>query len=251
MGIETGGSGGNTVRPRTPVVLVHGSGDSARCWGGVVERLGWGPDRLVALDLPGHGARANEAPPAPEIAAYAAAVRQEIVRLGLPRVALVGHSLGSIITLTLALDTPDLVERIALLGTGARLRVLPALLEGAHADPQATQLRLSELGHAPGHEAMAAAYTATLAPTARDAFYHDLAACNSFDLMGDVQRVTQPALVMAGAEDRLTPPKYAEYLAQHLPHATLIVVPDAGHYLMDEAPDAVAQALRRWAEEGE
>jgi pimeloyl-ACP methyl ester carboxylesterase len=230
------------------MVLVHGSGDSARCWDSAIERLGWEPERVFALDLPGHGARVAEPPPAPDVASYAAAVRQAVERRGLQRVALVGHSLGGIISLRLALDAPDLVERIALVGSSARMRVLPALLEGARADPRATQRRLVELGHAPGHEAMAEAYVDTLLPCAPDALFRDLAACNSVEMMGELPQVAQPALVIIGAEDRLTPPKYAEYLAERLPRATLVIVPDAGHYLMDEAPDALAQALRRWAE---
>ena len=43
-----------------------------------------------------------------------------------------------------------------------------------------------------------------------------------------------------------TPPKYAQYLADHLARATLTTIPDAGHYLPVEAPQAVAKAMREW-----
>ena len=46
----------------------------------MIERLVWGPDRVFALDLPGHGARAAEPPPAADVTAYGAALREETIR---------------------------------------------------------------------------------------------------------------------------------------------------------------------------
>jgi pimeloyl-ACP methyl ester carboxylesterase len=204
----------------------------------------------VALDLPGHGKRVEEPLPDPAtVAEYAAAVRRDVGGHGLAGVTLVGHSLGSAIVLRLALDAPELVERIVLIGAGARLRVLPALLELAREQPETAWRQLVALGYAPGHGAMAEAYLDTSTPLAAGALYRDLAACDGFDVMAVLGAVRQPALVIVGAEDRLTPPKYAAYLAEHLPQATLVTIPDAGHSVMDEAPERVAAALREWLNE--
>ncbi|HEX6819955.1 MAG TPA: alpha/beta hydrolase, partial [Ktedonobacterales bacterium] len=64
--------------------------------------------------------------------------------------------------------------------------------------------------------------------------------------MDELAHVTQPALIITGEQDRLTPPKYGEFLRERLPNATAVVVPEAGHYVMDEAPDAVAAAISSW-----
>ena len=230
-----------------PLVFIHGSGDSARCWDGVIQHLGELARGAVALDLPGHGGRVGEPLPDPAtVAAYAAGVRRDIEGRGLAGMILVGHSLGSAIALRLALDAADLVERVALIGAGARLRVLPALLELARAQPEVAWRQVVELGHAPGHEAVAEADASAAPPAAPDALYRDLSACDTFDVMAELGGVRQPALVIVGAADRLTPPKYAAYLVEHLPHATLVTIPDAGHYVMDEAPEAVATSLREW-----
>jgi pimeloyl-ACP methyl ester carboxylesterase len=231
------------------LVLIHGSGDSGRCWGEVVRHLGALGRRAVALDLPGHGARVGEPPPDPAtVAEYAQAVRREIEARGDggTGVALVGHSLGSAIALRLALDAPELVERLALVGAGARLRVLPAMLELARTQPDEAWRQVVALGHAPGHEQMAAAYAEAAAPTAPGALYRDLVACDGFDVMGELDSVRQPTLVLVGAEDRLTPPKYAAYLVEHLPHATGVTLPGAGHFLMHEAPEEMARSLCEW-----
>ncbi|MGH2487178.1 MAG: alpha/beta fold hydrolase [Ktedonobacterales bacterium] len=227
------------------LVFVHGSGDSAGCWAPIIQRL---PQcACLALDLPGHGALVDRpGPSAMSVADYADYVRHELTRRNLADVCLVGHSLGSAIALTLALEWPALVGRLVLVGAGARLRVLPNLLAEARTHPEATIRALVTLGHAPGHEQMAERGLAQPRPTAPGMLYRDLAACDAFDLLDDLGRIAQAALIVVGAEDRLTPPKYARFLCQRLTNATLVTIPDAGHYVMEEAPDALADAIRAW-----
>ncbi|HEU5439350.1 MAG TPA: alpha/beta hydrolase [Ktedonobacterales bacterium] len=227
------------------IVFLHGSGDSAKTWDAVIERLP-GYDCL-ALSLPGHGDRLDRpGPGAMSVADYAAAVHAAFARRELEGVTLVGHSLGSAIALWMALEYPSRVGRVVLVGAGARLRVLPALLESAVTDQAATQHELLHIGFAPGHEAAAEAYTAALAPVASGVLGRDLAACDAFDVMADLGRIDQPALIVVGEHDRLTPPKYATYLRDHLDRATLVTVPDAGHFVQAEAPDVLAAAIRDW-----
>ena len=230
---------------KTTLVFLHGSGDSARRWDPLIARLP--DDNCLGLDLPGHGGLIDEPGPTElSVAGYAEYVAHELMRRGLTRVCVVGHSLGSAITLTLALEWSALTGRIILIGAGARLRVLPDLLEGARTDPDATRATLARLGHAPGHEQAAEQAIAELPPVAPGMLYRDLAACNAFDVMDELAHVTQPALIITGEQDRLTPPKYGEFLRERLPNATAVVVPEAGHYVMDEAPDAVAAAISSW-----
>jgi pimeloyl-ACP methyl ester carboxylesterase len=232
-----------TDGPADTLVLVHGSGDSARCWDGVRERLGDDGPRVVALDLPGHGTRTGEPLLEPSVVAYAGWVRDQLRAAGIARAMLAGHSLGSAIVLRLALDDPQLVAHAVLIGAGARLRVQPALLELARSDAA----QLVELGHAPEHAGLAAAYLASLAPIAPGALANDLAVCDGFDVMRELAALQTPVSILVGEHDRLTPPKYARYLAEHIVGSRLHVVAGAGHYLMDEAPDEVARALREAA----
>jgi pimeloyl-ACP methyl ester carboxylesterase len=227
------------------LVFVHGTGDSARVWDAVIARLRG--ETTLALDLPGHGARASQSGPAEmSVAEYAADVRETLAQQGMGGVCLIGHSLGGAIALRLAADAPELVRRLVLVGAGARLRVLPALLEGARSDPAATVRRLVELGMTDEHQALAEEHAATRAPAGPGVLHRDLAACDAFDMMGELERVRPPTLLLTGEDDRLTPVKYATYLAERLPDARLEVIPGAGHYVLLEAPDAVAGALRTW-----
>src|SRR5262249_10097895 len=151
----------------------------------------------VALDLPGHGAAAGGVAPAQvSVAGYVESVREELSRRGLSGVCLVGHSLGSAIALRLALDHADLVGHLVLVGGGARLRVLPALLDQAREDPGQAKRTLTEYGFSPRHEARRAAYLARTTPLAPHMLYRDLAACDGFDVMSELARITQPVLVV-------------------------------------------------------
>lgn len=227
------------------IVFVHGSGDTAHVWDAVIAQLpGWS---CVALDLPGHGTKLEQ--PGPErmsIEEYAACVRDDLGQNNLTGICLVGHSLGSAIALRLAKDAPDLVSRLVLVGSGARLRVLPTILEAACDQGERTRQEVVAASFATGNSAERDAMLAEPAQLAPGMLYRDLAACDAFDMMSELGSIAQPALVVTGDEDRLTPPKYAHYLRDHLPNATLVLVPEAGHYLPVEAPEALAAAIRDW-----
>jgi pimeloyl-ACP methyl ester carboxylesterase len=227
------------------LVIVHGSGDSGAVWAPLIALL---PDvRAVALDLPGHGALVDQPGPAEmSVTDYAAFVRATLEKLGAQRPTLVGHSLGGAVALRLTLDAPELVGRMALVGSGARLRVAPAFLEAARTAGPTGAPAITQMAFAEGHAVEAERYHTQRAGAAPGMLYRDLAACNQFDVMGEVGRITQPTLLIVGEGDRMTPPKYSEYLATQIPNATLAIIPDAGHYAQIEQPQRVADALRAW-----
>lgn len=237
-------SSANNTHPT--FVFIHGSGDNAHVWDAVIAAL---PQyTALALDLPGHGALIDRPGPATmSIEDYTGVVRAELTRRGLEHICLVGHSLGSAIALRMAVDYPALVSRLVVIGAGARLRVLPELLTQTQTDP-AAKARLIEWAFAPAHQQQARAFAGQLAPTAPGILHRDLAACNAFDMMSELGHIAQPTLVITGEEDRLTPPKYAHYLAEHLDNARLVLLPNVGHYAHIEAPEAIADAIRAWLE---
>jgi pimeloyl-ACP methyl ester carboxylesterase len=227
------------------LVFIHGSGDDAHIWDALIACL---PQyTAIALDLPGHGTRTEESSPATmTVADYAASVRHELARRDLNHVCLVGHSLGSAIALRLAVDAPEVVSRLVLVGAGARLRVLPALLAEAASDPAAAKAKLVELAYAPTHAADAHTMIEQAPTPTPGILYRDLAACDTFDMMAELAQIAQPVLILTGEEDRLTPPKYGSFLAERIRGAQLALIADAGHYVQIEAPAACAEAISAW-----
>lgn len=228
------------------VLFVHGAGGSWRHWGLTLRELE-GACR-VALDLPGHGRSGGRGETT--IGAYSDVVLTFAREMGLRDLVLVGHSMGGAIAQQAALAAPDLVARLVLVSTGARLRVHPDFLAGlAQPDIAPITRRLAREMYGPAAPAAQIAQAAReLAATRPEVYHGDLVACDHFDLRPRLQEITQPTLVLVGSEDRMTPPRLSEALAASLPNATMTVVPAIGHMPPIEAPDAVAAALRHFLE---
>jgi pimeloyl-ACP methyl ester carboxylesterase len=62
----------------------------------------------------------------------------------------------------------------------------------------------------------------------------------------DLPAITAPALVLAGSEDIITPPRESEEIAAGIPGAKLVILPGCGHLSTLESPDSVTAALSEW-----
>ena len=84
--------------------------------------------------------------------------------------------------------------------------------------------------------------------TARAA-YADFQATDRFDLREWLPEIILPTLVIAGEDDTMTPPKYQQFLADRLPNARLVLLPDAGHYVHVEQEATFNAELERFLAE--
>ncbi|NJN47026.1 MAG: alpha/beta hydrolase [Candidatus Competibacteraceae bacterium] len=222
--------------PNNPynAVLIHGAGADHSHWPPELADL---PDCTVTyLDLPGHGRSAG--PGKDNVAAYAQIIQQFVEIQGLSRVFLFGHSLGGAIALTLALDNPPWLEALVLVGTGARLKILPALLEQVSVDYPTAVSAICELMFGPETppELVAAEQVRYLKATDWRVVHDDFVACNGFDVMDRLGVIAVPTLVVVGGADALTPLKYGQFLKDSIPGAQLAIMPEAGHMMAREKP---------------
>ncbi len=229
----------------TPIIFLHGAGGSHLIWGSQLRALG-AITRALALDLPGHGKSSGRG--RDSIEASRDVVVAFLDALKLERAIVVGHSMGGAITQLLALSHPDRVAGIALVGTGARLRVLPAVLDGILNDFDHTARMLTEYSFAPAADTDLLEQSEMQLRACDPRVTHgDYAACNAFDVMERVAEIRAPTLVICGKQDRMTPPKYSEYLASKIPNARFVLIEGAGHNVMIEKPEAVNRALIEFA----
>jgi pimeloyl-ACP methyl ester carboxylesterase len=229
-----------------PLLFLHGAGDSHLLWNGQLAAFA-GTHCTYALDLPGHGRSTGQA--RDTISAYAAIVHKFLDALGIDKTIVAGSSMGGAVAQTLALESPELVSGLVLVGTGARLRVASAFIDGVKTDFQSTARALVEHYYAPGApETLRNKSLAQLVKSGAAVLAQDFAACDRFDIRDRLPEILMPTLVVCGAEDKMTPPKYSEYLARHIPHSQLVLVPGAGHMVMLEQPQAFNHALSAWLE---
>jgi pimeloyl-ACP methyl ester carboxylesterase len=74
--------------------------------------------------------------------------------------------------------------------------------------------------------------------------YGDWVADDTFDVMSRVSEVRVPTLAVCGAEDRLTPVKYHQFLATQIAGCRLSVIESAGHWVFWEQPEAFTRTIR-------
>jgi pimeloyl-ACP methyl ester carboxylesterase len=227
-----------------PIVAIHGAGGLGRYWGNQLVGLSR-QVRFVAFDLPGHGR--STGPTHTTIVEGAQRVEAMMDVLKIKQAVLLGHSMGGALALRLAQQQPDRVHGLVLVGTGARSRVHPRILDGIHADWNATTRLITEWSYAPGTSPLVLdTATADLRDVDPRVVHSDYAACNEFDMMSEIGNIAAPALVLVGEHDRMTPPAYAQHLVRSLPNAVLEVIPNAGHMAMLEQPQAVNDAICRF-----
>lgn len=228
-------------RAGLPVIFVHGSGASHLVWGLQLRAVG-AIAHALAVDLPGHGR--SDPSGRNTVDDYAQVILGLLDALQFDRAVIIGHSLGGAIAQMLALAHPDRVAGLGLVGTGARLRVLPAILDGVLNDFDNVAKLIVDYSYAPGLDAsLRARALAEFRACPAQVTYGDFSACNDFDLIARVSEIRAPTLVVVGKDDRLTPVKYAEFLSSKIGGARLVVVEGAGHSVMIEQADAVNRAL--------
>jgi pimeloyl-ACP methyl ester carboxylesterase len=194
-----------------------------------------------AVALPGH----PEGEPRSAIAGYAAWLRDYIHEQRYQDVVLCGHSMGGAVAQRYALDYGDGVKALVLIGTGARLRIRPELLEavrGMVASRLEWRDYLEERHRTTVPEVRQAIIEERM-QIGPAVMLNDLLACDRFDMMDKVQAIKLPTLVISGLEDELTPVKYAHYLVSQIQGAREVIVPGAAHWVLTERPQEVSQAI--------
>ncbi len=227
---------------RPPVVLIHGAGGTHLHWPPEIRRMPG--NRVLALDLPGHGRSTGRG--YQSISAYAQVVLEWLEAVGIYSAVFVGHSMGSAVAINLALDHPMHVTALGLIGGGARLRVAPALLDGASSPTtfhrtvetitscsfsEKTPARLIELA------------ARRMGETRPSVLHGDFLACDAFDEMDRISQIRKPTLIVCGNDDRMAPLRYSQFLAKNIAGAALKPIPEAGHMVMLENPQAVAKIM--------
>ncbi len=237
MNVETYGSG-------TPVVFIHGAGGSTLSW--LLQKAYFEKaNRVVLIDLPGHGKSVGD--PCNSIEAYAEAVKKVLEESTATPAHIVGHSMGGAIAMHLAITYPGLLKGLILIGTGAKLKVYPEILEGVLRDKEKTARTIIDTAFSPAtpaalKEKVFAEYIKNDART----IFNDFTACDSFNYMGSLGNITVPTLVMCGTVDLFTPEKYSRYLAENISGAALEIIEGAGHMAMIEKPAEVNTAIGKF-----
>jgi 3-oxoadipate enol-lactonase len=247
-----------------PLLLIMGLGASIDTW--VAQREPFAAQfRVIAFD--NRGAGRSECPPPPwTVAAMAEDAAGVLDALGVTRAHVLGVSLGGMIAQELAIAHPGRVASLVVAVSFARpdpirrtflLHRRWARLNGAAPADESVAtlpwLLSPALINDPERLGGALALFATMPFMTAEAYGHQVDAILEHRTLERLHRVRAPTLVLAAAEDVLTPVFLSEEIAAAIPGASLRILPRGNHAALVEYPDefngAVLEWLRRQAKE--
>jgi len=242
-----------------PVVLLHGFPTSSHLWGDVVPLLPAG-HRVVVLDQLGFGRsdRPNGQPVT--VLGHAERVITLMDTLLIERACIVGHDMGGAVAQMLAVRWPTRVSHLGLVDSAAfdewpvrelkLARAMAPLTRHLPSEWLVTLLRRELARGYVEHERALRSVELYARPFAtaegRDAFVQHLNELDSADtvaLASRLKNVVAPTAIVWGADDPFQPVGVAERLREAIPDATLHVCPRVRHFVPEEAPQCVADAI--------
>ncbi len=252
----TGGKAFDASKPTA--VFIHGVLNDHSVWilqSRYLANHGW---NVLAVDLPGHCK--SEGTPVASVESAAAFVLSLLDAAGVDKAALIGHSFGSLVALEVAASAPTRASQLVMVGTAFPMKVSPALLALSRDEPMKAIDMVNTFSHS-----MLAPPPSSLGPgtwlyggsralmrrvlhsnASINVFHTGFKACDDYT-GGEaaMARVQCETLFILGRNDQMTLPKAAQGLISKAAHGKVVVV-DAGHQLMLEAPDAVLVALKEF-----
>ena len=231
------------------VVLSNSLGTTLEMWDPQLPAL-TRSFRVLRYDQRGHGR--SDVPPGPYTLGE---LGQDLLglldRLDLERVSCCGLSLGGMVGMWLAGNAPERLDRLVLACTSAYLgppetwidRAALVRTEGTAAVADAVMERWFTERFRTDQGSTVARYRAMVAETPSEGYAACCEAIRDWDFREQLGSIVAPTLVVAGAADPATPPEHAELIAQRIPGARLVVLPDVAHLANVETTAAFDEAV--------
>jgi len=233
-----------------PLVLIHGLGSSSRDWEfqipSLVENY-----QVITVDVRGHG-KSELASGKYSIELFADDIAKLLTHLELPKVSLIGLSMGGMISLELAVKNPDLIKSLVIVNSGPgylnlnfqlrfkfflrllSLRILSLEKVGASVAqglfPKGNQQKLRDL------------FLERYVENDKVSYIKSLKALSTWNVVDKLPVIACPTLVLAADTDYTSVASKQSYVDK-IPDATLVVIEDSHHALPVEKPEAFNLAV--------
>ena len=244
-------------RAGPPIVMLHGFGSSLQTWEPWSEALS-SEFRVIRLDLPGSGLTGADPTGNYSDARFIEILCALLDRLQLPRVSLIGNSVGGRLAWKFAALEPARVVKLVLISPDGfaspgfeygRPASVPLTLQLLKFTLPRTMLRMN-LEAAYGNpkaltdEVLTRYYDLMLVPGVRSAMIDRLRQTVLVDPVPLLRRIRAPTLILWGAKDHLIPvSNSSDYLAA-IAGSRLVRLPELGHVPQEEAPAASLVPVR-------
>jgi pimeloyl-ACP methyl ester carboxylesterase len=243
------------------VLLLHGWLGSWALWRDTIEVLGR-DFRTYALDFFGFGEsgvvadRQTRRTSAYTVPIYVEMVHQFMDRMGIVKAPLIGHSMGGTVSLSMAINHPDKVVKVGVIGSPIDGNSLNFLLKLSGNPKMAAffwlfegrGLRVFLRGYsyfmARDGRAMSRMINKDVSMISMESFFQSIGTLRQTNLRPELGRVCVPTLGMYGQRDIIVRSSENQTLKAGVPHAQIEWFPDAGHFIMMDSPDRFINTLR-------
>lgn len=235
------------------VVLVHGFGGHTYSFHATIPDLAR-DHRVVALDLIGFGYSERPRNANYSLTAHATRVLAVMDKLGIQKASLIGHSMGGEVVMRVAAMAPDRVDKLVLAASvsGDRIPTLPPTPLVKPWLPLITRLLAMRAIKRTFYNAslatpeMRAAYTAPARVKGSVDALYAIARDARKDKRIQYDRIRAPVLILWAAGERILARWSLSRLRKHFPKAEVATVPQAGHLLLEEKPEACNKIILRF-----
>lgn len=238
-----------------PVVLLHGWINSWAVWRDTMiyladqQRL-----KVYALDFWGFGESAKEKTPPFKISSYVSMVEQFMESMGILGAPVIGHSMGGTVALSLTLEHPKRVRKVAIVGSpvcGDSLNLLLKL--GSVSWIANTLFRIPAMLRfvvwmvlAGDSKTVQQMIFRDVSRVSAESFFRSIGDLWQTDLRSRIAQIQAPTLGIFGERDNIVDPDQAQVLAAGVPHAQIQMMPESRHFPMLDEPERFRKTLLRF-----
>ncbi|OIQ31589.1 MAG: hypothetical protein BM562_06980 [Alphaproteobacteria bacterium MedPE-SWcel] len=244
------------------ILFLHGIPLSMQTWQDLFFRLARGY-RVLAIDMPGFG-QSGKAFEDYSLDATSARVAELCRALGIGRLHVAGSSFGAAVASVLALNEPELVDRLMLINSvgiaggthaverAARIGLVRQIMRSALLRENIgirifrAKMQASYAAHEPDDAMVTYYYRQLLEPGATDSFLMTLRQFRERDLQARLPDLRKPVLSIWGTQDKVLPVKKSVGIQTRLGDCWSVVLPGAGHLPHEEFPDRCASLFHRF-----
>ncbi|MFI8308906.1 alpha/beta fold hydrolase [Streptomyces sp. NPDC085927] len=246
-----------------PVIFIHGTPSHSYEWREVVPHVEAAGFRTVTYDLLGYGLSERPVDRDTSVAAQTDLLEHLLDALGVDQADIVAHDIGGAIGQRFAVAHPERVRRLMIIDSVSydswpsstwrkiideKLDGFPSMTQDAFDALLTRQLRMTVADESLMTGDVLQAYLAPhRSALGRVSFFeHQVRHYDSKyteEISDRLGRLTMPVRIVWGEGDQWQPLHYAQRLSDHIPGAELVVVPGAGHFLMEDAPERVVREI--------
>jgi len=234
-----------------PVILLHGWLGSWGLWQETMTYLG-GYYRTYALDFWGFG-ESGKTRETYTVQDFVTLVNQFMEQLGIERAPLVGHSMGGTVSLSVAIQYPDTIKKVAVIGSPIQGSSLSLLLKLFGMRPVAYLVYHNLWALRTGFKLLSPLYTRDprwpemmnrdISSTTLASFLLSISSLRKTDLRPQLPQIKIPVMGMYGNKDIVVHPNQWKPLQEGIPHSRIERFKDAGHFIMLDEPKEFLEIL--------